>query len=129
MALPKKTEPTRTSTITTSVLFQEKAEDIIDKTEKNIPVQNKEMKAEIENRETEKKHNVKREDRYKTGKYVDRFSFTFPQEERDELKAWCMLNGLTLNDYVINAVFFLKNEIEAGNVKISKFGVKKLNQN
>lgn len=58
----------------------------------------------------------------------EKFLVSLSEGERSQYKAFCALKGISMNHFVVCAMDFLKEEIEAGNVSISPHGYKRKEQ-
>lgn len=142
MSIPKQKT---TNIIKTSALFQQKPEEIFtdnleklrkkdfsgktvleNSVEKIITEKSDNEKSAISEFEAKRGLTIKREDKFKNGKYIDRFSFNFPIEDRKDLKIWCMENNLTLADFILHAISYLKKDVDDGKVKVTKLGIRRM---
>lgn len=64
--------------------------------------------------------------RRKSGKFVDKFTFSFPEEEKLEFKAFAAAHGITITDLIMYSLDYLKQDVENGKINISRYGVKRL---
>lgn len=68
-----------------------------------------------ENTSTEKKE-----------KYADVMNIRLSKGRRNEIKAFCTNNGVTITQYIESSFEFLAREVAAGNISISKGGISKI---
>ncbi|WP_407399978.1 hypothetical protein [Treponema sp.] len=68
----------------------------------------------------------RRTTRRKSGKFVDKFTFSFPEEEKLEFKAFAASHGITITDLIMYSLDYLKQDVEQGKINISRYGVKRL---
>lgn len=64
--------------------------------------------------------------RRKNGKFVDKFTFSFPEEEKLEFKAFAAAHGITITDLIMYSLDYLKADVEEGRISLSRYGVKRL---
>ena len=80
---------------------------------KNSPVLNK----------TEPSSEISRKD-----KYADVMNVRLSKGRRNEIKAFCTNNGVTITQYIEASFEFFSKEVAAGNIVISKGGITKVGQ-
>lgn len=64
--------------------------------------------------------------RRKSGKFVDKFTFSFPEDEKLEFKAFAAAHGITITDLIMYSLDYLKQDVDQGKINISRYGVKRL---
>ena len=64
--------------------------------------------------------------RRKSGKFVDKFTFSFPEEEKLEFKAFAAAHGISITDLIMYSLDYLKDDVENGKINIFRYGVKRL---
>lgn len=74
-----------------------------------------------ENAGTDKSKPVKKE-------VKEKFLVSLSEGERSQYKSFCALKGVSMNHFVVCAMDYLKEEIEAGNVSITPHGYKRKEQ-
>lgn len=88
----------------------------LEKTE-NLPLKNSEL-SETENQKKVSKKNLSREK-------SDTFPVYLAQGERAPYKAFCAIQNISMNHFVVCAMDYFKQEIENGKVEITKHGYKR----
>lgn len=68
----------------------------------------------------------RRTTRRKSGKFVDKFTFSFPEEEKLEFKAFAAAHGISITDLIMYSLDYLKGDVEENKISVSRYGVKKL---
>ncbi len=61
----------------------------------------------------------------KTDKYADVMNIRLSKGRRNEIKAFCSSNGVTVTQYIESSFEFLSREVAAGNISLSKGGITK----
>ena len=61
----------------------------------------------------------------KTDKYADVMNIRLSKGRRNEIKAFCSSNGVTVTQFIESSYEFLAREAAAGNISISKGGISK----
>lgn len=61
----------------------------------------------------------------KTDKYADVMNIRLSKGRRNEIKAFCSSNGVTVTQYIESSFEFLSREVAAGNISLSKGGISK----
>lgn len=61
----------------------------------------------------------------KTDKYADVMNIRLSKGRRNEIKAFCSSNGVTVTQFIESSYEFLAREVAAGNISISKGGISK----
>ena len=61
----------------------------------------------------------------KTDKYADVMNIRLSKGRRNEIKAFCSSNGVTVTQFIESSYEFLAREAAAGNITISKGGISK----
>ena len=61
----------------------------------------------------------------KTDKYADVMNIRLSKGRRNEIKAFCSKNGVTVTQYIESSFEFLSREVAAGNIMLSKGGISK----
>lgn len=102
--------------ITTSENAAKSANLTLEKTE-NLPLKNSEL-SETENQKKISKKNLSREK-------SDTFPVYLAQGERAPYKAFCAIQNVSMNHFVVCAMDYFKQEIENGKVEITKHGYKR----
>lgn len=59
-------------------------------------------------------------------KYADVMNIRLSKGRRNEIKAFCTNNGVTITQYIESSFEFLAREVAAGNISISKGGISKI---
>ena len=62
----------------------------------------------------------------KKEKYADVMNIRLSKGRRNEIKAFCTINGVTITQYIESSFEFLAREVAAGNISISKGGISKI---
>ena len=62
----------------------------------------------------------------KKEKYADVLNIRLSKGRRNEIKAFCTNNGVTITQYIESSFEFLAREVAAGNISISKGGISKI---
>ena len=58
-------------------------------------------------------------------KYADVMNIRLSKGRRNEIKAFCSSNGVTVTQYIESSFEFLSREVAAGNISLSKGGITK----
>lgn len=61
-----------------------------------------------------------------SGKFVDKFTFSFPEQEKLEFKAYAARHGISITDLIMFSLDYLKKDEEDGKISLSRYGVKRL---
>ena len=61
----------------------------------------------------------------KTDKYADVMNIRLSKGRRNEIKAFCSSNGVTVTQFIESSYEFIAREVAAGNISISKGGISK----
>lgn len=61
-------------------------------------------------------------------KYADVLNIRLSKGRRNEIKAFCTNNGVTVTQYIESSFEFFAKEVAAGNIIISKGGITKVGQ-
>lgn len=64
----------------------------------------------------------------KGDKYADVMNIRLSKGKRNEIKAFCSKNGVTITQYIESSFAFLSKEVAAGNIIISKGGISKVGE-
>lgn len=64
----------------------------------------------------------------KKEKYADVLNIRLSKGRRNEIKAFCTNNGVTVTQYIESSFEFFAKEVAAGNIIISKGGITKVGQ-
>lgn len=64
----------------------------------------------------------------KKEKYADVLNIRLSKGRRNEIKAFCTNNGVTVTQYIESSFEFFAKEVAAGNIVISKGGITKVSQ-
>ncbi len=59
-------------------------------------------------------------------KYADVMNIRLSKGRRNEIKAFCTSNGVTITQYIESSFEFFAREVAAGNISISKGGITKI---
>ena len=59
-------------------------------------------------------------------KYADVMNIRLSKGRRNEIKAFCTNNGVTITQYIESSFEFFAREVAAGNISISKGGISKI---
>lgn len=59
-------------------------------------------------------------------KYADVMNIRLSKGRRNEIKAFCTNNGVTITQYIESSFEFFAREVAAGNISISKGGITKI---
>ena len=59
-------------------------------------------------------------------KYADVMNIRLSKGRRNEIKAFCTSNGVTITQYIESSFEFFAREVAAGNISISKGGISKI---
>ena len=59
-------------------------------------------------------------------KYADVMNIRLSKGRRNEIKAFCTSNGVTITQYIESSFEFIAREVAAGNISISKGGISKI---
>lgn len=83
---------------------------------------------ELPKQEISSKSQAEPETEQKKSKYADKFIFNFPQKERNELKKFCVMHDITMTDFIMLAIDYIKTEVEEERLNVSRYGIKKINK-
>ena len=72
--------------------------------------------------------NVTEDSSQKKEKYADVLNIRLSKGRRNEIKAFCSNCGVSITQYIESSFEFLSDEVAAGNIIISKGGIKKAGQ-
>lgn len=72
--------------------------------------------------------NVSEDSSQKKEKYADVLNIRLSKGRRNEIKAFCSNCGVSITQYIESSFEFLSDEVAAGNIIISKGGIKKAGQ-
>lgn len=72
--------------------------------------------------------NVAEDSSQKKEKYADVLNIRLSKGRRNEIKAFCSNCGVSITQYIESSFEFLSDEVAAGNIIISKGGIKKAGQ-
>lgn len=72
--------------------------------------------------------NVAEDSSQKKEKYADVMNIRLSKGRRNEIKAFCSNCGVSITQYIESSFEFLSDEVAAGNIIISKGGIKKAGQ-
>ena len=64
----------------------------------------------------------------KKDKYADVMNIRLSKGRRNEIKAFCTSNGVTVTQYIESSFEFFAKEVAAGNIIISKGGITKVSK-
>lgn len=61
-------------------------------------------------------------------KNADTVNLVLPKGERNSIKVFCSENGISMTEYAFTCMDYIRSEVQAGNMTVSRAGIRILNR-